>query len=181
MAVFRIPPAALHLPDSIGIPLLGGVWHVYARPEPGETLHLQEESGPGAGGRLLFAGPTRHTAACCRLLREWLRRLGRRHLPQRVQRMAQGMGLTVNGVQVRAQRSRWGSCSSRGTISLNCRLLLLPVYLLDHVILHELCHITHLNHSKEYRQHLSIYAPDWKQKEKMLHNAWKNMPLWAII
>lgn len=183
MARILIPRSALHLPDSIAIPFLGGVWHVYAQTPTDAPLTLREDPAPlgATGGRLVLSGQTGRTVEACRLLREWLRRLARRCLPDHVHRMARRMGFTVTSVHVRAQRSRWGSCSSRGTVSLNCRLLLLPLHLLEHVIVHELCHLKHMNHSPTYRKFLQSFAPDWKQKEKMLHISWKTMPLWVIV
>jgi predicted metal-dependent hydrolase len=71
-------------------------------------------------------------------------------------------------ITVRAQRTRWGSCSSKGTISLNWRLMFLSTDVVDYVIAHELCHLTHLNHSREFWWLLSCGMPDWQDRRTRL-------------
>jgi len=68
-------------------------------------------------------------------------------------------GLRAHGVSVRDQKARWGSCSETGGISLNWRLILLPPSLQDHVILHELAHMEHFNHSRGFHQFLEKLDP----------------------
>lgn len=83
---------------------------------------------------------------------------GARHvLPPRVSRFSQLYRLKAHGVTVRDQRSRWGSCSETGGISLNWRLILLPPVLQDHIILHELVHLRHFNHSHDFHGLLKQY------------------------
>ncbi|MFP4281216.1 MAG: M48 family metallopeptidase [Opitutales bacterium] len=79
---------------------------------------------------------------------------------QRVSHLAEEEGLTFNRLTVRDQRSRWGSCSERGTLSFNWRLVLLPVELHDYLLWHELAHLTHLNHSRAFWDLVAQYDPD---------------------
>lgn len=65
-------------------------------------------------------------------------------------------------VTVRDQKTRWGSCSSRGTLSFNYRLIFAPPVILDYVVVHELCHLTHMNHSKEFWNMVASVMPDYK-------------------
>ena len=135
-----------------------------------------------AGGRIILSGPVDEQgfdAACCLLLQGWLKRQAGQWLEGRLRLLAARMGVDVGRVTVRAQRGRWGSCSSRGDISLNCLLLLLPLPLLDHVCIHELCHRRHMDHSRRYRAHLARHAPHWELREKALDRAWREMPGWA--
>lgn len=176
-----LPSVPPELPASINIPLSGMVWHVYVIHEAGAT-RLQEEALDATGGRLLLHGPTDDplfTATCSLLLQRWLRRQAARWLPPRLHLLASRMGEEVTRITVRAQRSRWGSCTSRGHISLNCLLLLIPLPLLDHVCLHELCHLEHLDHSRRFKAHLARHAPHWQSQEKALNMAWRRMPAWA--
>ncbi|KAF0095135.1 MAG: hypothetical protein E1N59_1181 [Puniceicoccaceae bacterium 5H] len=83
-------------------------------------------------------------------LKEALTSAAKLVLPPRTRELARLHGLTVGRISVRDQRTRWGSCSESGNISLNWRLVLLDPRLHDHVILHELAHLKHLNHSKAY-------------------------------
>lgn len=77
-------------------------------------------------------------------------RLAGQELPGRVLELAAVHGLRVGRVSVRNQRSRWGSCSRRGTVCLNWRLVQAPEYVRDYVILHELMHLRHMNHSQAF-------------------------------
>lgn len=77
-------------------------------------------------------------------------------------------GGTYTAVTIRDQKTRWGSCSSRGTLSFNYRLIFAPSQVLDYVVVHELCHLTHMNHSKEFWNMVSSVMPDYKAHRKWL-------------
>ncbi len=81
---------------------------------------------------------------------EELRRAAKSDLPARVERISVVTGLKYNGLTIRASRTRWGSCSGRNTISLSLYLMTLPEHLRDYVIVHELCHTVHHNHSPKF-------------------------------
>jgi len=91
-----------------------------------------------------------------------LRDFARRIIPERVERLANSVGLRHGRIVVRDQRTRWGSCSERGSLSFNWRLVLLPVELHEYLIWHELAHLTHLNHSSRYWRLLGTYDPDYE-------------------
>lgn len=71
-------------------------------------------------------------------------------------------------IAIRDQKTRWGSCSSRGTLSFNWRLMLAPPGILDYVVVHELCHLEHMNHSKDFWQCVEAILPDYKERRKWL-------------
>lgn len=83
-----------------------------------------------------------------------LREIARHYLTSRLQFWASRTGIRVHGVTIRDQKCRWGSCSETGGISLNWRLILLPPKLQDHVILHELAHLRHFDHSHAFHAYL---------------------------
>lgn len=89
-------------------------------------------------------------------------------LPPRCLALAARHGLTVTRVSIRNQRSRWGSCSSRGTIALNWRLVLMPPSVSDYVILHELMHLRQPNHSRAFWREVALVCPDWREAEAWL-------------
>lgn len=85
--------------------------------------------------------------------------IARTYVPERVRTLADVHGLRPHGITIRDQKSRWGSCSETGGISLNWRLILIAPKLHDHVILHELAHIHHFDHSSEFHQFLHELDP----------------------
>jgi len=97
-----------------------------------------------------------------------LRRLAERELPLRVMEYATRHQLSVGRVTVRDQRSRWGSCSRRGTISLNWRLIQTPSFVRDYIILHELMHLREMNHSPRFWRQVERVCPDYLQAERWL-------------
>jgi predicted metal-dependent hydrolase len=97
-----------------------------------------------------------------------LRRLATVELPVLVHEFARQHQLAVQRVTVRNQRSRWGSCSRRRTISLNWRLIQTPPFVRDYIILHELMHLREMNHSARYWRHVESVCPDYRQAEQWL-------------
>ncbi|HEV2392340.1 MAG TPA: SprT family zinc-dependent metalloprotease [Verrucomicrobiae bacterium] len=91
-----------------------------------------------------------------------------RELPLRVLELAAANGLTFGRVSVRNQRSRWGSCSRRGTVSLNWRLVQAPLHVRDYIILHELAHLLEMNHSRRFWREVARLCPSFEQAEKWL-------------
>jgi predicted metal-dependent hydrolase len=97
-----------------------------------------------------------------------LRQLATRELPPRVLELAIRHGLTVRRITVRSQKSRWGSCSRRGTISLNWRLIQTPAFVSDYICLHELTHLRQMNHSPRFWREMERVCPDYPMAERWL-------------
>jgi len=84
-------------------------------------------------------------------------------IPERVRYFAAKLGITYGRIAIRAQRSRWGSCSSKGNLNFNCLLMLAPTEVTDSVVVHELCHRKEMNHSDRfYREVLRVFPDYWK-------------------
>jgi len=100
-----------------------------------------------------------------------LRRLAAAELPLRLteRALAMGLGERVSRVTVRDQRSRWGSCSARGVISLNWRLIQMPRWVTDSILIHELSHLRELNHSSRFWKAVAEADPQWQESEAWLH------------
>ena len=113
------------------------------------------------------AGQEDHTEVR-RILEKWYRAQATKHFKERVPLLADLVDSTVKTVSIRSQRTRWGSCSSRNTISLNWRLIMAPDWVSDYVIYHELAHLTHMNHSQQFWQLVESYAPNHKDAQKWL-------------
>lgn len=92
----------------------------------------------------------------------------REYFPKRAAYFRQFTGGTYNRITIRDQKTRWGSCSARGTLSFNWRLMLAPPAILDYVVVHELCHLTHMNHSPAFWQAVEAVYPDYREARKWL-------------
>ncbi len=102
------------------------------------------------------------------LLEDWYRQQAREILPQRMQPLARTLGVEYGRVSIRAQRTRWGSCSPSGVINLNWRLLLLPQQLCDYVLAHELSHLREMNHSPQFWAQVARVIPDYQSRRRQL-------------
>ncbi len=90
------------------------------------------------------------------------RNAARNIFTERVSHYHKLTGGNYTSITIRDQKSRWGSCSSRGTLSFNYRLVFAPPKVLDYVVVHELCHLTHMNHSKDFWNMVEQIMPDYK-------------------
>lgn len=102
------------------------------------------------------------------VIRDHLRDEAKRLLPPRLMALAADHGLNVTRVTIRNQRSRWGSCSSNGSISLNWRLIQMPDRVRDYVLLHELMHLRQPNHSRRFWKLVAAACPDFQESRRWL-------------
>ncbi|MGM9549859.1 MAG: M48 family metallopeptidase [Faecousia sp.] len=91
-----------------------------------------------------------------------------RIIPARAAWFAPLVGVTYGRITIRKQRSRWGSCSSKGNLNFNCLLVLTPPEVLDYVVVHELCHRKEMNHSGKFWAEVEQVLPDYKARQKWL-------------
>ncbi len=73
------------------------------------------------------------------------------------------IGVKYHRFSIKAQKTRWGSCSSKGNLNFNWRLAMAPGWVLDYVVVHELVHLKHMNHSKEFWDAVAVYFPEYKK------------------
>ncbi|MCM1039737.1 MAG: M48 family metallopeptidase [Roseburia sp.] len=92
----------------------------------------------------------------------------RDYIPKRVAYYLPMTGGSYTRISIRDQKTRWGSCSGKGTLSFNWRLMLAPPAILDYVIVHELCHLTHMDHSPAFWQAVGAVYPDYQNARKWL-------------
>jgi predicted metal-dependent hydrolase len=87
-------------------------------------------------------------------------------IPLKVETYSNLTSLKPSAIKIRQYRSRWGSCNSRGELSFNYLLMMLPIDVIDYVVIHELCHLQHLNHSKDFWQLVAQYSPNYIQAKE---------------
>jgi hypothetical protein len=127
---------------------------------------------------LVMRGATNDADACQTALKERLTDRAEEHLIPWLKRISDEIGLSYSAISIRQQQTRWGSCSSRRLISLNARLLFLPPELVTYVLVYELCHTKHLNHSPRFWRLVESYLPDYRQSDRQLRNGSRWMPGW---
>lgn len=175
------PEPADGRPSRIELRAVRQEWGVRYLPSAASRITVTERSSGESHQRheLRLTGPVHDTMACREALRRWLQRSGRRYLEPRLDSLAAQHDFEFERVTVRLQKSRWGSCSSRGTISLNAKCLFLPPELVDHLLLHELCHTVHPNHSANFHALLEQHSPRARDLRTQLREGWKYVPTWA--
>jgi hypothetical protein len=131
------------------------------------------------GSTLAVSTPDSSRRGAETALREWLLDQADYHLAPWLMRESVVVGRRPVNVQVRLQRTRWGSCSSAGTVSLNAALLFLPAPLVRYLFVHELCHLIALDHSPKFWAAVARYEPGFEALDRRLTAAWSEIPLWA--
>ena len=159
-------------PDVIALRALEEQWRVTFAP-------LTKERLTEGNGTITLTSDFSESEAIAALNR-WLHVKGCMWLPKFLDEEARRYCFSYSRVTIKEQKSRWGSCSSKGNINLNSRLLFLPPYLVRHVLLHELCHLKEMNHSKAFHDLLSRIDPDAKKHTVQLRQAWSFVPGWAL-
>ncbi len=148
-----------------------------------------EDSGPGEGGLVrahaeggilelqVSAGMEKLRTA----LLDWLAERARATLEPRLNALAVELGVNYRRAQIRRQRTRWGSCSVRGTVSLNFCLLFQRPAVLRYLLAHELAHLTHMNHTPRFWELVAQYEPQWRELDRELLQGWKQVPAWVLV
>ncbi|MHB8790112.1 MAG: M48 family metallopeptidase [Desulfobulbaceae bacterium] len=167
--------AATPLPGTIALPALAENWQVAYR----QTCSRTVAARPILPGMILLSGAVDDDARCKAALRRWLARRAKEALGPRLETLAAETGLRFSRLTVKNQRTRWGSCSTSGAISLNCKLLFLPADLVRYVLVHELCHLGEHNHTTRYWALLLQHEPEAAALHRRIREAWSLIPGWA--
>lgn len=93
-----------------------------------------------------------------------------KYIPGRVAYFSKLTGVDYGRITIRSQKTRWGSCSSKGNLNFNCLLMLMPPEVIDYVVVHELCHRKEMNHSKAFWNEVAKILPDYKKQVQWLKN-----------
>lgn len=172
------PRDAIHgdpLPRVLPLRLLGAEWALAYRDHAQDRITARREAE-----RVVICAPSlAPVAQRLEALQRLLKREAKRLLEPRLEQLAARHGLHYARLTVRAQRSRWGSCSARGTISLNYRLVFLPPALVDYVLCHELAHTVEANHSPGFWSLLETLHPDARVRDRELDRCSGLIPAWT--
>jgi predicted metal-dependent hydrolase len=114
-------------------------------------------------------------------LRKWIRKQAWQILPPMLERLSLTTGLDYKKISIRSQKTRWGSCSTSGTISLNDQLLFVDRASAEYLITHELCHRHHMNHSARFWQLVEFHCPNYRAHEAELTRAKSTIPAWILM
>jgi len=142
--------------------------------------------GAGGGRQLVDTGsgelllPAADERRLRRALLRWLALTAQQAFAPSLARLAAEMQVGYGRLQIRRQRTRWGSCSTRGTISLNACLLFQPPPVVRYLMVHELAHVTHMNHSPRFWRHVARFEPRWRDLDRELLRGWTRVPRWAL-
>jgi len=118
--------------------------------------------------KLMAKIPSGHSFTSEDIYDIWLKYKAKLYLPERVKELSERSGFSYKKITIRSQKTRWGSCSRKGRLSFNYRLLKYRKEVIDYVIIHELCHLKEMNHSKKFWDLVEGFCPDYKMFKKKL-------------
>jgi predicted metal-dependent hydrolase len=170
-----LPLSENGLPVTIAFPEFTESWSVAYRHTGNGEVELVEREG----NLLLVSGDVADTALSCRLLCSWLKSRAQVHLLPALEKLAAAHAFSYDSAGIRLQHSRWGSCSSRRSITLNSKLLFLPDHLVRYIMVHELCHTVHMNHSRAFWLLVHEHDPLCHTNNQEMKSAWKYVPDWV--
>jgi predicted metal-dependent hydrolase len=128
--------------------------------------------------QITLLGDINNHEACLACLKTWLIKQAKYYLPIELNTQSERLGLKYTDVTIRQQQTRWGSCSAKKRINLNYKLILLPRVLMEYILIHELCHTVHLNHSATFWRSVKKFCPDFEKYHAELRQVIQYMPAW---
>ena len=162
-------------PESFNLPALAETWCVEYKTTKRKTVGACADRQ----GRVLVYGAVDDIERCKAALRRWLARHAKETLTPWLDAMAVENDIHFDRVIIKNQRTRWGSCSAEGVISLNAKLLFLSPKLVRYVLMHELFHNLEHNHTIRFWAHLRQWEPESDLLHSQMRDAWKQVPAWA--
>jgi predicted metal-dependent hydrolase len=165
------------LPDRINLRSLGEDWQIEYQQLPTKSRSIDIQEKP-TELKLVLSGNIADIEACKFFLRQWLIKKAEKHLFNWLRKVSIRINLPYRTTAIRSQKTLWGSCSSKRNISLNYKLLFLETKVVEYVLIHELCHTVHMNHSDQFWKLVSKFDPNYKSLDKSLNQAWKLIPAW---
>jgi hypothetical protein len=162
-------------PETIELVAIDESWRVEYQSSDSSLVTISERPG----NRLLVRGPIQDIYLVHAGLRNWLMKKAKTWLSRWALDVADELGLPCRQVTVRNQRTRLGSCTSSRHLSLNAKLLFFPESAVRYVLVHELCHILHLNHSPAFWKEVEKREPNYRKVRLLARAAWRKLPDWT--
>jgi predicted metal-dependent hydrolase len=170
-------PEPFALPNVIDLAAIGQRFRVrYQRESGSKSVRYRSRRN-----LLVLSGHTSDEKLCVAALKRWLAGVAREAFAPRLRALACVTGNPYKTMHVRGQKTCWGSRSSSGTISVNYCLLFLEPAVLRYLMIHELCHGRHMNHSARFWKHVASFEPDYKRLDRALSESWNKVPVWVGI
>ncbi len=168
------PPEPFSLPETLDLPSIGKSFTIrYRARRNTDGVRFRRH-----GDTVVLSGRVSDDAQCVAALKRWLAALAKDEFEPRLRSLSALTGNPYSRLQVRGQKTCWGSHSSSGTISMNYCLLFLEPPLVRYLMIHELCHARHMNHSRRYWQLVGRFEPDYRRLDKALSDSWRAIPTW---
>ena len=169
-----VPPNRSQVPATIELAAVAESWSVR------HEQHVRQRLRINGDGEISVATRGQDERGGVRMLQSWLRYRAREVLEPWLARVAREIGLDYARVEIRRQRTRWGSCSRRGVLSLNACLLFQRPEVVRYLLVHELCHRVHMNHSQRFWALVARHEPHFRGLDRELGQGWRNVPDWVF-
>lgn len=172
----RLPKQCLiNRPASVSLRYLDKIYDIDYQDFPGKKSISVIETDQ----KLVVWGDAFRDEDCFMALSCYVKRLALKVFSRDLLQLAKTLGFKIGRIGVRSQQTRWGSCNQSGDIQLNYKLMFLPSMLVNYVMIHELCHTIHMNHSAQFWLLVEKYDEDFLAHRKALKEADQFIPVWA--
>ena len=168
------PVTRITKPERIELPALGESWRVEYVTLPSNSVVLRQI----APDTIRLSGAVASHSACRMVFRRWLQDKACALFSPMLADLDRETGLSFSNMTIRCQTTRWASCSQHHCVSLNLKLLFLPLFQVRHILVHELCHTRHLNHGPAFWDLVTRLDPASPEARDAIRVAWRNLPAW---
>ncbi len=159
------------IPLSLDLRLLNELWQIEYADQSSNQIRLTEYDDFNLG----ISGNTSDIKKLHSVINQWCKKKSSVVFKYMLEQLAEEHGFHYNDLSIRAQKTRWGSCSSKKNINLNCKLLFMPIEVVKYVMIHELCHTLEMNHSSRFWDLVADCDPEYKKHRKRLKELGKTM------
>lgn len=171
------PPEPFLLPNMVELAAISQRYRIrYERQSRAKTVRYR-----CVDNTVVLSGRTGDDKLCVGALKRWLAAVAKTEFAPRLAALSAATGIGFKRMHVRGQKTCWGSHSSSGTISINYCLLFLDPEIVHYLMIHELCHGRHMNHSRRFWALVRSFEPDYKRLDEALTESWSRVPVWVGI